>query len=178
MSKSFLTKIKNSNLIFPIQISPDSPNKPKEQIINSNKPILFTPIFLKNNSGVVITKLFTSENEFKKSNLNSQAIILSCEDASNYLFNFKNKVDFVFIDNNKIDFNAFLDLFKVERYNKSKEQMVNLLKENSITLTEDRQFYLREESDYMNQRAKDNIFSIDFQFNVSSDINLDLIGNI
>mgnify|MGYP003291261908 CR=1 FL=1 len=49
--------------------------------------------------------------------------------------------------------------------------MVNLLKENSITLTEDRQFCLREESDYMNQRAKDNIFSIDFQFNVSSDIN-------
>lgn len=49
--------------------------------------------------------------------------------------------------------------------------MVNLLKENSITLTEDRQFYLREECDYMNQRAKDNIFSIDFPFNVSSDIN-------
>ena len=44
-------------------------------------------------------------------------------------------MDLVLIDNNKIDFNAFLDLFKVERYNKSKEQMVNLLKENSITLT-------------------------------------------
>lgn len=170
MSEKYLNKIKNSNLIFPIQISQDSPNKPKEQIINSNKPIFFKPIFLKNSTSIAIP-IFTNEIEFKKSNLNTQAIILSCEDVSNYLFNLKNKVDLVLIDNNKIDFNAFLDLFKVERYNKSKEQMVNLLKENSITLTEDMQFYLREECDYMNQRAKDNIFSIDFPFNVSSDIN-------
>ena len=67
MSEELLNKIKNSNLIFPIQICSDSPNKPKEQIINSNKQILFKPVFLKSNSGSIAIPLFTTEKEFKKS---------------------------------------------------------------------------------------------------------------
>ena len=90
MSKKYLNKIKNSNLIFSVQISPDSPNKSKEQIIKSNKPILFKPIFLKNSNSISIV-LFINEIEFKKSKLNTQAIMISCEDVGNYLFNLKRR---------------------------------------------------------------------------------------
>lgn len=174
----FLDELKKSQLYLPIEIVSNSFDFNKEDIgktLELNEPLRFKPIKIYDSNNTVILPLFTSDEEFKQSPIDSSNILMYTEDLANMLNDGRDDFDEIMINPStetpvSLDIDSFLDLFNEDMFDVL-YGLFKLFEEKATALKEDHTFYLREKEEFMKKNSNEDIFTSQIPFNVSTSEN-------
>ncbi len=185
MQSGFFEILKESQLFMPVVYSENIfegiENMEEGDVFQPKEQVGFNINYLTDKDGNRILPLFTSSEIMESIGLESSVYVLYMSDLAEML---KQTDNYAFISINPLtsfDINmsveAFLNLFMEENeYIKILKDMLKLLKDASVELEENYNFFLRTDDDFMKENAVDGVFTPAIPFNISTreDFNDDL----
>ncbi|MBE6509395.1 MAG: SseB family protein [Methanobrevibacter sp.] len=175
----FLEKFKESQLIMPVEYSLNmiegAENAKVGDVFEPEGEAGFNIIYLTDDEGRNAVPLFTSNEMMEHAGVESSAYVLFMSDLADLMEQAGDKYSTIainpFTDSNiNMGMGTFLNLFSntSDRLNQLNE-MLTIIKENSIELKDNMAFMLRSDENFMKDGAVDGIYQSPIPMNLNSD---------